>query len=124
MNLSPEHILCGLQVCQWAGPPLASPTFFLHFVRTAVHELAAFLGAHGLAIYNLYDLHSAEDGQLIYADAVFIRHALCRQRPHTAWLRGLAQSQRFQRKNESIPPMTTTIAATITQNASDVPSPG
>jgi hypothetical protein len=40
MNLSPEHILCGLQVCQWAGPPLASPTFFLPFVRTAAEFCA------------------------------------------------------------------------------------
>lgn len=40
------------------------------------HELATFLDEHDFAIYNLYDLHTAEDGQLIYADAVFIRNAL------------------------------------------------
>jgi FkbM family methyltransferase len=40
------------------------------------HEVAAFLEQHDFALYNLYDLHSAEDGQLIYADAVFIRNAL------------------------------------------------
>lgn len=40
------------------------------------HEVAAFLEQHDFAIYNLYDLHNAEDGQLIYGDAVFVRRDL------------------------------------------------
>jgi FkbM family methyltransferase len=40
------------------------------------HEVAAFLEQHDFALYNLYDLHTAEDGQLIYGDAVFTRKGL------------------------------------------------
>jgi FkbM family methyltransferase len=36
------------------------------------HEVAAYLRQFNFTLYNLYDLHTADDGQLVYADAIFI----------------------------------------------------
>jgi FkbM family methyltransferase len=36
------------------------------------HDLAAFLHTRGLSLYRLYDLHHADNGQLVYGDATFL----------------------------------------------------
>ena len=37
------------------------------------HEIASFLEQNGFDLHQLYDLHSGDDGRLLYGDALFLR---------------------------------------------------
>lgn len=40
------------------------------------HELSSFLQERGYSLFRLYDLHTAENGQMRYGDALFVNRAI------------------------------------------------